>query len=175
VTETGGTRGREAGGRSPHPRDHRLLVSSIVLASVGLVLLVLGAYLLLVRPGFVLLPEDVRFARITPDELRATHGPLFDWMGLVFRSWGAFMMGFGLLVACTAWGPYRRRDPWAWLTLAMGGVVPLSIFLAVNVALGSDFRLLIGLLLLAYVTALLLPIRRFLPGPRRSGAGTGDR
>ena len=155
--------------------DRRLRVSSAVLTGVGLALIALGAFLLLVRPGFVLLPEDVSFARITADQLRSSHGPLFEWMGLVFRSWGAFVMGFGALVAGTARGAYRRGGRSAWLTLAAGGIIPLSIFLGVNLALGSDFSAVIGLLLAAYIGALLLPIRRFLPVRGRPPIPSGDR
>jgi hypothetical protein len=95
--------------------------------------------------------------------------PVCAWIGLVFRSWGAFVMGFGILVARTAWTSYRRGERSAWGTLAAGGIVPLSIFLGVNLALGSDFSLVIGLLLLSYIGALVLPIRRFFPA-RAPGA-----
>lgn len=78
---------REAASLPHRDRGDPLLVSAIVLAGVGLVLFGLGLYLLVLRPGFVLLPEDVRYTRLTPEQLRAAHRPLFDWMGLVFRSW----------------------------------------------------------------------------------------
>jgi hypothetical protein len=139
----------------------QLTVSATVLALIGLVLVALGIFLILVRPSFVLLPEDIRFTQLSPEQLRLMNGHLFDWIGLVFRSWGAFMAGFGTLISFTAWGAYRRGDRSAWLTLAVGGIVPLSIFLLVNLALGSDFRWLIALMLVAYVGALLLPIRQF--------------
>lgn len=168
-------RGREADGLPSPAADRTLRASSAVLTGIGLVLIGLGAFLLLVRPGFVLLPEDVRFTRITPDQLRAAHDPLFDWIGLVFRSWGAFVMGFGILVAGTARGAYRRGERGAWLTLAIAGIIPLSIFLGVNLALGSDFSLAIGLLLLAYVGALVVPFRRFLPARDRRRTRSGDR
>lgn len=47
---------------------------------------------------------------------------------------------------------------------AAGGVVPLSVLFAVNLALGSDFSVLIGLLLLAYTAALLVPVKGFFSG-----------
>jgi len=139
----------------------QLTASAAVLAMIGLVLVAIGVFLILVRPSFVLLPEDIRFTELSPGQLHLMNGRLFDWIGLVFRSWGAFMAGFGILISFTAWGGYRRGDRSAWLTLAAGGIVPLSIFLLVNLALGSDFRWLIALLLLAYVGALLLPMRQF--------------
>lgn len=41
-----------------------------------------------------------------------------------YRSWvfgvtGSVMGGWGLLMAAVAWGPFRRRERWAWLAMSV--------------------------------------------------------
>jgi hypothetical protein len=109
----------------------------------------------------VLLPEDSRFTGLTPDQFQALSPKLFEWAGFVFRSWGAFAIGLGVLIAGVAMNAYRNAERWAWLTLAVAGLLTFSIFFAVNVALGSDFRLVIAGLMAVYVFALWLPWQKF--------------
>jgi hypothetical protein len=57
-----------------------------ILFGLGLLATVMGLMFIVVRPSFVLLPEDRRFTGLTPDELRALDPQLFAWIGMVFRS-----------------------------------------------------------------------------------------
>jgi hypothetical protein len=65
------------------------------------------------RPILVLLPEDQRFTGLSPDQLKALNAQLFIWIGLVFRSWGAFAIGLGIMVTAVASTAYRQGDRWA--------------------------------------------------------------
>jgi hypothetical protein len=106
------------------------------------------------RPILVLLPEDQRFTRLTPDQLRALYTQLFVWIGLVFCSWGAFAIGLGIMVTAVASTAYRQGDRWAWWALAVAGCLTFGNFLTVNLMLGSDFKVPIALLLATYLWAL---------------------
>jgi hypothetical protein len=139
----------------PEPRL-RPVASWVTFAVIGSLAVVMGASFVVLRPIMVLLPEDQRFTGLTPDQLKAINAQLFVWIGLVFRSWGAFAMGLGILVSAIASTAYRRGDRWAWWALAVAGLLTFGIFLAVNLMLGSDFKYPIMLLLAAYLWALWL-------------------
>jgi hypothetical protein len=85
-----------------------------------------------IRPRILLLPEDQRYTGLTPDQLRALEPQLFAWMGMVFRSWGAFAIGLGTTVAGLAAFAYRRGEVWAHWLLMIAGVATFSIFLTVK-------------------------------------------
>ena len=143
-------------------KDKRLALSWKILAGVGVMAVLMGLWFIFLRPTVVLLPEDSRFTGLTPEQFQALSPKLFEWAGFVFRSWGAFAIGLGVLITGVAINAYRRGERWAWLTLAVAGLLTFSIFFAVNVALGSDFRLAIAGLMAVYAFALWLPWRRFL-------------
>ena len=132
----------------------RPAASWVTLAVIGILAVLIGASFVVLRPIIVLLPEDQRFTGLTPDQLKAFNAQLFVWIGFVFRSWGAFAMGLGILVSAIASTAYREGDRWAWWALAIAGLVTFGIFLIVNLMLGSDFKYPIALLLAAYLWAL---------------------
>lgn len=134
---------------------HQLPAASwVTLVVIGVLAVVMGISFVVLRPIIVLLPEDQRFTGLTPDQLKALNAQLFIWIGFVFRSWGAFAIGLGILVSAIAASAYRQGDRWAWWALAIAGLVTFGVFLTVNLMLGSDFRVPIALLLAAYVWAL---------------------
>ena len=132
----------------------RPVASWVTLASIGIPAVLMGVSFVVLRPIIVLLPEDQRFTGLTPDQLKALNAQLFVWIGLVFRSWGAFAIGLGILVTTVASTAYRQGESWAWWALAVAGCLTFGIFLAVNVMLGSDFKYPIAFLLAAYLWAL---------------------
>ena len=132
----------------------RPTASWATIATIGVVAIIMGVSFVLLRPLIVLLPEDQRFTGMTPDQLKALNGQLFAWIGMVFRSWGAFAIGLGTMIAAVASTAYRQGERWAWWTLAITGVLTFGIFLTVNVLLGSDFKFVIALLFAAYIWAL---------------------
>lgn len=111
----------------------------IILAGMGILAVVMGLLFILVRPSFVLLPEDRRFTGLAPDDLRALSPPLFAWIGMVFRSWGGFALGLGILTASTAATAFRVGERWAWWALAAVGIVTIGTLAAANAAIASDF------------------------------------
>jgi len=128
--------------------------SWLTIALLGGVAIVMGLAFITLRPLVVLLPEDQRFTGMTVEQLRTQSPALFTWIGLVFRSWGAFAVGLGVLLTGIAVSAYRRGERWAWWTVALAGLSTFTIFLKVNFVLGSDFRWVIAALLSVFVLAL---------------------
>ena len=126
----------------------------VTLMVIGVLAVLMGLAFVGLRPRIVLLPEDQRYTGLTPDQLRALEPQLFAWMGMVFRSWGAFAIGLGTTVAGLAAFAYRRGEVWAHWLLTIAGLATFSIFLTVNIILRSDFTILIALLFAAYAGAL---------------------
>lgn len=91
----------------------------LTLVIIGALAVVMGLIFVFARPLIVLLPEDQRFTGLTPDQLRAINPQLFTWMGMVFRSWGAFAIGLGAAIIGLAGYAYRRGETWAEVTLAI--------------------------------------------------------
>lgn len=137
------------------------------LAVIGSLAVIMGVSFVVLRPIIVLLPEDQRFTGLTPDQLKAINAQLFVWIGFVFRSWGAFAIGLGILITAIAMTAYRQGERWAWWALAVAGLTTFGIFLSVNLMLGSDFGVPIALLLAAYVWALWYGRSCVVPNDRR--------
>lgn len=60
---------------------------------LGVLALGTGVYFLGIRP--TLLPEDIRFTGMDGTTLPQ---PFIDWLGIVFRTWGGFITGFGIVI-----------------------------------------------------------------------------
>ena len=128
--------------------------SWMTLTVIGAASILMGVIFVALRPLVVLLPEDQRYTSVTVEQLRAHSPALFAWIGMVFRSWGAFAIGMGILVIGISVSAYRHGERWAWWSLAVAGLTTFGIFLSVNLALGSDFRWVIAALCGAYIWAL---------------------
>jgi len=111
----------------------------------------MGLHFMLVRPGFVFFPEDLKFAQTTAAEINPY---LVEWIKMVFRSWGSFVFATGAFLIGISLTTFKRKEKWAWLTIAIASVVNFSVFFSVNVLLKGDFVPMIGFLLLSTIIAL---------------------
>ena len=123
-----------------------------LLGVLGVLTLGTGLDFLLLRPA--MLPEDLRFTGVHPGELPAR---MSEWLGIVFRTWGGFMAGFGVvLIGVAAYLFTGRRVVLFWAT-AIGVVVAFGRFLLSNLAIGSDYLVFIAVLFgLAMAIAIIL-------------------
>ena len=129
-----------------------------LLAVLGVLTLGVGLYFLVARPP--LLPEDIRFIGVSADHLPPR---LSLWLGIVFRTWGGFMFGFGIqLVAVAGWVATRRSALLAWGT-ALATLIAFGQFFLSNVTIRSEFVAFVGgvfgLAVLASVSLILWWIR----------------
>ena len=120
-----------------------------LLGLLGVLTLGTGLYFLLVRPA--MLPEDFRFTGTTPEQVPAR---MWAWLGIVFRTWGGFMAGFGVVLIGVAVYLLTARKVFLCSATAAGLVIAFGRFLVSNVALHSDYLGFIAALFgLAVITA----------------------
>jgi hypothetical protein len=108
--------------------------------TTGALLLLLGAltigtglYFVLLRPP--MLPEDIAFAGG-----RSPIGPQMEaWLRIVFRTWGGFVVGFGLTLSGLGGGILTGRSSWLGAGAAIGTTWAFVQFVASNVTLHSEF------------------------------------
>ncbi|MFC3098348.1 hypothetical protein [Alteraurantiacibacter palmitatis] len=131
--------------------DKAPLVGALVLV-LGVLTLGTGIYFLWLRPP--LLPEDILFIGVAPEVLPP---PLLDWLGIVFRTWGGFVAGFGALLMGIGTFMLTGRARWLYWATALGILAAFGRFLISNIVLRSDFLWFIAaIFLLAAAAAVLL-------------------
>lgn len=133
-------------------------IAGLLLLALGVLTLGMGLYFLFVRPA--MLPEDVFFTGMEPSLLKPK---MLEWLGIVFRTWGGFLVSFGILVL--SMGAYMLTAAPASLRIGVALALPVAFgqFLASNIRLHSDYLLFIGVLCgIAFLTAgcILLGVRR---------------
>ena len=139
-----------------HIVDRRDALSGILLLVLGLLTMGTAVFFLVLRPA--LLPEDIRHIGIDPGTLP----PAFlEWLGTVFRTWGGFIAGFGVLLLGIGGFLLSGRARCLYWATAIGAVVAFGRFLLSNILLDSDFLWFISALFaLAAATAISLLLRR---------------
>jgi hypothetical protein len=138
---------------------NRLFVARVLFLLVGTILVIMGIWFIIIRPTFVLLPEDESFTGVSTSDLQKTYPGLFSWIGLVFRSWGSFIVGGGVYIIFLGFFGLRSKQKWAWFALLFGGVSNLTIFSIVNYILHGDYLVLIVGLLVGTAFGLLLSFK----------------
>lgn len=129
-----------------------------MLIACGVWLMGLGLYFIILRSP--LLPEDPRFMGTTLVQLRAAVPGLEAWLNKVFTVMGGFMAGVGVLtvfVATVAMPARLKGSLWA---LALSGVLTVALMSATNFALHSDFRWVLLLPALLWLSGLVLYVAR---------------
>lgn len=119
------------------------------LLALALLTIGTGLYFMFLRPA--ILPEDARFAGL---DLQTLPAGLSVWLSLVFRTWGAFMVGFGVVLTGIAGFLVTGRPGWLRAGTALGIGIAFLVFLVSNLRLRSDFLWYVGALaFLAGITA----------------------
>lgn len=138
-----------------HAAGSRDRVVTGLLGVLGLLTLGTGLHFLFVRPA--MLPEDFRFIGLDPGQLPAR---MSVWLGIVFRTWGGFMVGFGVvLMGVAAYLETARPALLRW-GVAAGLLVAFGRFFASNLALRSDYLVFVAILFgLAVMAATGLALR----------------
>jgi hypothetical protein len=116
-------------------------VVAVLLGLLGMAALGIGLYFLLLRPA--MLPEDLRFTGVRPGEVPAR---LLDWLTIVFRTWGGFMVGFGVVLIGVATSFLRATRTLLRVGTAVGIIAAFGQFFLSNLAISSDYLVVVGLL-----------------------------
>ena len=119
----------------------------MILVVAGLALALAGLYFILLRPP--LLPEDVRYMRLSAAELDAVAPRLEAWLVHVFRVLGGYVVATGALTIALAATSFRDHRWIAAVGVLIGGAASIGLMAAVNFMIDSDFKwLLLGMALL---------------------------
>ena len=144
------------GARAPRHRLRR--AAAALIGACAAYQLMLGAYFVAFRPP--LLPEDLRFLGATAERLIGDLPRLERWLGLVFVVLGGQMAALGTLLTAFAVRLMRRQtiDRLDLSLLGAAGALSVAGMSAVNFALGSNFRWLLVLPVLAWVIGVALAV-----------------
>jgi hypothetical protein len=116
-------------------------MSALLLLVLGVLTIGTGIYFLFVRP--VMLPEDIRLTATAPELLRPE---MVDWLRIVFRTWGGFIAGFGILMVSVATYMITSRAILLSCGVVLAILVAFGQFLVSNIAIRSDFLWFVGVL-----------------------------
>jgi hypothetical protein len=115
--------------------------AGVLLGLLGMSALGIGLYFMLFRPA--MLPEDIKFIGVSRAEVPAR---LLEWLGIVFRTWGGFMVGFGIVLVAIATSFFTASKALLSVGTAVGVIVAFGQFFLSNLALASESLTLIGVL-----------------------------
>ncbi len=128
--------------------------SASILALGGFLLLAMGVYFIFIRPP--LLPEDLRYMKITlPLEQDKMQG-LQMWLKKVFWVMGCYIFTTGLLTIFIAFTSFRTRTRGAYGIVALSGISSIGAMTVVNFMIGSDFKWILLIFTLPWVMAFIL-------------------
>lgn len=114
------------------------MLSSILLAGSGILLIGVGIYFLVLRPP--LLPEDIRYMGLTPAELQSIGPRLASWLTQVFRVMGGYVTATGVLALTLALTSFRNHRAVAAAGAGLAGGLSIGLMAVVNFMIHSDFK-----------------------------------
>ncbi len=108
------------------------LLSATAVAVIGM-----GIFFVVLRPPLMI--EDIRFMASSEQALHLAAPRFADWLTLVFRVMGGFMIATGSLLLALLSGDALR--PFATkVAVAVAGIRSIGVMTVVNFAIGSDFK-----------------------------------
>ena len=138
-------------------------VSALILASVGFAIAAAGLYFIFLRPP--LLPEDIRYMRLSSAQLGVVRLPLEAWLTQVFRVLGGYILATGVLTMTLAATSFRAHNRGAASGALIGGAASIGLMVTVNFVIDSNFKW--ALLAIAFAWASSLVLFCFETGARR--------
>lgn len=128
--------------------------SACLLGVYGAILLGIGIFFVLFRPA--LLPEDIKFMELSELQLQTFKEHSAPWLKQVFRVLGGYIFSSGTLFIYLAYKPFRMFESGSWTVAFIAGLSSIGIMTAVNFKIGSDFKWLLVLLSLIWMSSLIL-------------------
>jgi hypothetical protein len=133
----------------------RSRIAAGLLTVVDILIMGMGAYFAILRPAF--LPEDLRFIGTDAAALTAAPGTT-SWLRFVFVVLGAYAFTTGLFAAYIAFTAFRSGRKMPMLLIVVAGLTSVGIMVAVNFAIGSEFKYLLASLGALWAIAVLLDL-----------------
>lgn len=135
----------------------RIRFSGKVFTVCGLWMVALGAYFLFLRPA--LLPEDFRFMESSAETLLTAAPGLLGWLDHVFSVMGGFMVASSALTVIVACRYLAQRSSGTFAAMTLSGGSSVVLMSATNFMLHSDFRWMLLLPALLWISGLLCYLR----------------
>ena len=115
----------------------RLAVLGISIADVGLLAWGAAAALAPGCPGACLTKGYETFTNQSWTDLGKTSASTGDFLLLVFRVYGAYIVAFSMVAIAVAVTAFRRGEVWAWWTLLIGNTLAYPAAMAYDLSVGS--------------------------------------
>ena len=112
--------------------------SMLLLVVAAIMLITIGAYFIFLRPA--LLPEDLRYMGLSPEQLDRVQAPLAGWLTQVFRVMGGYVIATGVLAIALALTAFPSHRAGAGIGIVLGGIVSIGWMTVVNFMINSDFK-----------------------------------
>lgn len=132
----------------------KLPISSTLLSVAGLILILLGAYFIFLRPP--LLPEDPRYMGTSLAVIQATIPGIAVWLKRVFWVMGGYMISSGVLTVFVALTSFRNRARGALGIVIISGLTSIGWMVVVNIIIASDFKWLLLAFSFPWMAAIVL-------------------
>jgi len=132
--------------------------SSTLLTVCGIILIGMGLYFALIRPG--LLPEDIRYMGSSSEQLQSTAPNLLNWLDKVFWVMGGYVFTSGLLTCYISQTAFRERRRGVLSVVGLAGLSSLGLMVMINFLIASDFKWLLLVFAALWLSALGLFLRQ---------------
>ncbi len=132
--------------------------ASTLLTVCGIILIGMGLYFALMRPE--LLPEDFRYTGLSSEQLQATAPGLLNWLDKVFWVLGGYVFTSGLFTCYVAQTVFRERRRGVLSVVSLAGLSSIGLMVMINFLIGSDFKWLLLVFAVLWLSALGLFLRR---------------
>jgi hypothetical protein len=112
--------------------NRKLRIATVIIVIVDASLIVWGAMAALL-PGYLLGPKGLPilpagfegFTGASWQQLATESPKATEYITLLFRTYGAYCMAFGIMGVGIAVSSFRRGDRWAWWSLLLGNTITL--------------------------------------------------
>ena len=129
-------------------------LSACLLGLYGLTLIGIGIFFIFFRP--YLLPEDIRYMGLTEVLEQNFRDLISPWLKLVFKVLGGYIISSGILFLFLSRKFYQEFEVLAWFAAFFAGLSSIGIMTIINFKIQSDFRWLILLLSLVWLSSVIL-------------------
>lgn len=128
--------------------------SAVLLTIVGFLFIGMALYFIFIRPP--LLPEDLKYIGSTLQNVQENFPGSLYWLQKVFLVMGGFVFTTGVLIIYISLTSFRQRQPAAFMIAALTGITSIGLMTVVNFIIGSDFRWVLLIFTLPWLSALIL-------------------
>ena len=128
--------------------------SALILSLSGFILTGMGLYFIFVRPP--LLPEDFRYMGLTSRNVDNNMPGILNWLQKVFWVMGSYIFTAGVFTIYISRTSFLTRLPASFIIITLTWISSIGAMTVVNFIIASDFKWLLLLFNLPWVTALIL-------------------